>query len=92
MLAEINDQFGYVYNEKGDFEKFFESIKQGVREKKRIGDNRGMIWSFYRLAHIYRSVGDHETALDYFRQSYGKLAASGYNGTFTDQWVIYSWI
>ena len=69
MLAELIDQFGYVYNAKGDFEKYFESIKQGLKEKKRINDNRGMIWSFYRLAHIYQSVGDFETALDYFRQS-----------------------
>jgi tetratricopeptide (TPR) repeat protein len=70
MLAEVNDQFGYVYNATGDFEKYFESIKQGLREKKRIGDNRGMIWSYYRLAYIYQSVGDFETALDYFRQSF----------------------
>jgi tetratricopeptide (TPR) repeat protein len=70
MLAELIDQFGYVYNAKRDFEKHFESVKLGLREKKSIGDNRGMIWSFYRLAHIYRSVGDFETALDYFRQSY----------------------
>ena len=77
MLAEINDQFGYVHNEKGDFEKYFESIKHGVREKKRIKDNRGIIWSFYRLAHIYRSVGDHEAALDYFRQSYMQARSQG---------------
>jgi len=70
MLAELTDQFGYVYDAKGDFEKFFENIKQGLREKKRLGDKRGMIWSFYRLAHIYQSVGDFETALDYFRQTY----------------------
>ncbi|MHA4843986.1 tetratricopeptide repeat-containing sensor histidine kinase [Flavitalea antarctica] len=83
MLAEINDQFGYVYHEKGDFEKYFESIKQGIKEKKRIGDSRGIIWSLYRLAHIYRTVGDHETALDYFRQSYMQARSQGI------RWNIY---
>ena len=72
MLAELTDHFGLVYNEKGDFEKYFEQIKQGLREKKAIGDNRGIIWSFYRLAYVYLTVGDYETALDYLRQSYGQ--------------------
>jgi tetratricopeptide (TPR) repeat protein len=57
-----------VYGAKGDFEKQFEYIKKGLREKKRIGNNRGMLWSYYRLAHIYRNAGDYETALDYFRR------------------------
>lgn len=70
MLAELTDHFGLVYNEKGDFEKYFEHIKQGLREKKAMDDNRGIIWSFYRLAYVYMTVGDYETALDYLRQSY----------------------
>ncbi len=89
MLAELIDQFGYVYNDKGDFEKFFENIKQGLREKKRINDNRGMIWSFYRLAHIYQSVGDFETALDYFTIVSSKPAVSQYDGSPSGQWVTY---
>lgn len=36
MLAELTDQFGYVHKTKGDFEKYFESIKQGLREKKKL--------------------------------------------------------
>lgn len=70
MLAELTDQFGLLYNEKGDFENYFENIKKGLKVKKEIGDNRGMIWSFYRLAYVYLTVGDYETALDYLRQSY----------------------
>ena len=83
MLAELTDRFGTIYEAKGDFEKFFESIKQGLREKKRIDDNRGMIWSYYRLGHIYRSVGDFETALDYFRQSFRQAHSQSI------QWHIY---
>lgn len=75
MLVELSDCLGDIYNANGDFEKYFESIKQGLREKKRIGDNRGMIRSFYRLAHIYQSVGDFETALDYFRQSFRQASS-----------------
>ncbi|MEP7375852.1 MAG: histidine kinase [Chitinophagaceae bacterium] len=75
MLAELTDQFGNVYSEKRNFEQYFESIKQGLREKKRINDNRGMIWSFYRLAHIYQSVGDFVTALDYFHQSFRQASS-----------------
>lgn len=80
MLAELTDQFGDVYREKGNFEQYFESIKQGLREKKRINDNRGMIWSFYRIAHIYQSVGDFETALDYFRQSIRQASSQSLQG------------
>jgi tetratricopeptide (TPR) repeat protein len=68
MLADLIDRFGYIYAAKGDLEKQFEFIKKGLREKKRIGDKGGMLWSFYRLAHIYRNAGDYETALDYFRR------------------------
>jgi tetratricopeptide (TPR) repeat protein len=75
MLAELTDRFGTIYGAKGDFEKYFESIKQGLKEKKRIGDSRGMILSFYRLAHIYQSVGDFETALDYFHQSFRQASS-----------------
>lgn len=83
MLAELTDRFGTIYEAKGDFENFFESIKQGLREKKRIGDKRGMIWSFYRLGFIYRSVGDFETALEYFRQSFRQAHSQSI------QWHIY---
>lgn len=69
MLAELIDWSGFVYEEKGDYEKWFENVRMGLREKKSIGDNRGMILSFYRLAYIYQSVSDYETALNYFRQS-----------------------
>lgn len=75
MLAELTDQFGLVYDSKGDFEKYFESIKQGLREKKSIGDNRGLVWSYYRLGHIYQSSGDYETALNYFRQSFQQASS-----------------
>ncbi|MBD0375650.1 MAG: tetratricopeptide repeat protein, partial [Flavisolibacter sp.] len=70
MLAELIEQVGDVYNQKGEFEKQFECLKQGMREKRRIGDNRGMIWSYSRFAHIYQSVGDYATALDYLRKSF----------------------
>jgi tetratricopeptide (TPR) repeat protein len=72
MLAELIDQFGLVYNDKGDFEKYFESIKHGFKEKQRINDNRGIIWSYYRLAYVYMTIGDYETALDYLRKSYSQ--------------------
>jgi len=72
MLADLTDRFAGVYEAKGDFEKRFEYTKKAFREKKRIHDNRGILWSFYSLAHIYRAVGDYETALDYFRQSLQK--------------------
>lgn len=68
MLADLIDRFGNIYAAKGDLEKQFEYIKKGLREKKRIGDNGGTLWSFYYLAHIYRNAGDYETALDYFRR------------------------
>ena len=83
MLAEANDHFGYTHYEKGEFEKSFETIRQGLVEKKRIGDKRGMIWSLYRLAHIYQSVGDHEAALAYFRQSHRQAQSQGL------KWQIY---
>ena len=70
MLVELSDQFAYAYSAKGEVEKYFEITRQNLRERKKIGDTRGMILSFYRLAYIYRSVGDFETALDYFRQSF----------------------
>ncbi|CAN5581951.1 hypothetical protein BH10BAC3_BH10BAC3_30800 [soil metagenome] len=70
MLADLTDLFGNIYGAKGDFEKQFEFVKKALKEKKRINDNRGLIWSYYRLAHIYQSIGDYETALAYFRQSY----------------------
>ena len=69
MLADLLDWVGYVYQFKGNLEKHFEYIKKGLREKKRINDNRGLVWSYHRLAHIYQSVEDFETSLNYFRQS-----------------------
>ncbi len=69
MLADLTDWFGYVYELKEDFEKHFEYVKKALQEKKRINDNRGIIWSFYNLSQIYQLVGDYETALDYLRQS-----------------------
>jgi tetratricopeptide (TPR) repeat protein len=69
MLADLIDWFGIIYGAQGDFEKHFEFIKKGLQEKRRIHNNRGIIWSFYRLAYIYVGVKDYETALDYFRQS-----------------------
>jgi tetratricopeptide (TPR) repeat protein len=69
MLADLIDWFGTVYGAKGDFEKQFESIKKGLREKRRIHNSRGIVWSFYRLAYIHVGIEDYETALGYFRQS-----------------------
>ena len=70
MLAELIEEFSLVYGAKGDFEKQFEYIKKGLQEKRRIHDNRGIVWSFYRLAYVYQSAGDFETAFDYYRQSF----------------------
>jgi tetratricopeptide (TPR) repeat protein len=84
MLAELIEQFGAVYNKKGDFQKWFEYVKMGLREKKRIGDKRGIVPSFYRLASIYQSVGDYETALDYFRLSFQQARSQ------LMQWHIYN--
>jgi tetratricopeptide (TPR) repeat protein len=70
MLADLTDNFSLFYGAKGDFEKEFEYVKKALKEKLRIKDNRGLIRSYYRLAHIYQSIGDYETALAYFRQSF----------------------
>src|SRR5687768_3549629 len=43
MLADLIDCFGEVYQFKGEFEKQFEHVKRGLREKKRINDNRGIV-------------------------------------------------
>lgn len=83
MQAELIDEFGSVYGAKSDFEKQFEYVKKGFREKKRIGDQRGILWSLYRLAYIYRSAGDYETALDYLRQSLQQAHNQGI------QWNMY---
>ncbi|MEP7230338.1 MAG: histidine kinase [Ginsengibacter sp.] len=69
MLADLHDWFSYVFELKGNFEKRFEFAKKGFQEKKRLNDQRGLIWSFFNLAEIYQSVEDYETALDYLRQS-----------------------
>jgi tetratricopeptide (TPR) repeat protein len=79
MLADLTDLMGDAYGKKGDFEKHFEYVKNAMQEKKRIGDKRGMFWSYYRLAHIYETVGDYETALDYFRQSFQVKSSQSIN-------------
>ncbi len=70
MLADLTEWFGTIYGAKGDFEKQFEFIKKGLREKRRINNTRGIVWSFYRFAYLYVGVEDYETALDYFRKSF----------------------
>ncbi|HEX8678016.1 MAG TPA: hypothetical protein VF700_12385, partial [Segetibacter sp.] len=69
MLADLTDWFSRIFELKGDFEKQFEYVKKGFREKKRINDKRGLVWSFYNLSMIYQSVEDYETGLYYLRES-----------------------
>ena len=69
MLADLRDWFGTIYGAKGDFEKHLELINNGLREKQVLHNDRGLVWSFYRLAYIYVAVEDYETALDCLRNS-----------------------
>ncbi|HKG68154.1 MAG TPA: histidine kinase, partial [Segetibacter sp.] len=69
MLADLTDQLSYVFGAKGDFEKRFELVKKAFREKRKIRDSIGLMWSYYHLAKIYQLTNDHETALDYFRKT-----------------------
>jgi tetratricopeptide (TPR) repeat protein len=73
VKTEISDAImtiGTIYADQGNYEKAFESAQEAVRTSQQYKDKENTILSHAELGKLYRSIGDYNTALDYYRKGY----------------------
>jgi tetratricopeptide (TPR) repeat protein len=58
-----------IYDESGNYEKAFESVREALELMEKIHDQQNALLSLLQLANLYRNTGDYTTAMVYYRKA-----------------------
>jgi tetratricopeptide (TPR) repeat protein len=74
-IANLSMFRGDIYQNKGEYEKSFESYKTGLRiinvqsdEQEASFGYYGILLGYYNMGNLYRNVGDYQMSLRYYRE------------------------
>lgn len=68
ITGRASSMIGCIYMESGNYKKAFEHCNKGLQISLQTKDQRGIVYAMVILGELYSTVGDDETALDYFHQ------------------------
>jgi tetratricopeptide (TPR) repeat protein len=66
-----------IHGDMGDYEQAFEGAREALRVGDSVHDVNNVILSLTQLGSLYRSVGDYETAMEYYRRGFGYNPPAG---------------
>jgi tetratricopeptide (TPR) repeat protein len=58
-----------IYDESGNYEKAFESVREALELTETIHDQQNALLSLLQLANLYRNTGDYTTAMVYYQKA-----------------------
>jgi len=73
MIAQVYYISGYLDEDRGDYQKAFEDVRESLRLAKQNKDEWFMRIQLARIGSMFWDIGDDSTALGYFRQAFQNL-------------------
>jgi tetratricopeptide (TPR) repeat protein len=61
---------GYIYKDQGNYEAAFGASLNALKMSEKFGYQDNTVLSLAQLGDLYRSIGDHGTALDFYRRGF----------------------
>ena len=66
-----------IHGDLGNYEEAFEGAREALRVGDSVHDKVNIILSLAQLGYLYKSVGDYETAMEYYRRAFSYNPSEG---------------
>jgi len=69
LEGTLTNDLGFVYRNKGEWDKAIEYYQRSLEIKEKVGDEHGMSTTFNNLGSVYQDKGEWDKAIEYYQRS-----------------------
>jgi tetratricopeptide (TPR) repeat protein len=69
-ISNANMVISNINGDQGNYEQAFEGAREALRVGDSVNDRNNVVLSLAQLGYLYKSVGDYETAMEYYRRGF----------------------
>lgn len=77
-ISDATMTISNIYGNQGNYEKAFEVAQQSLAISQELHDRGNIVLSLVEIGKSYRNIGDHTSALEYYKKAYGHNPGKGF--------------
>lgn len=76
-VSNANMVISNIHGDQGNYELAFEGAREALRVGDSVKDRNNVVLSLTQLGYLYKSVGDYEAAMEYYRRGFSHKPPEG---------------